>query len=133
MSKEGDFDQEIMKIPKSSQSVGLTAESKLFEILNQSVIVLMGIFIFFNPFPHTTAIQEISFYLSVAIVLVLVVSKKTEFSLITPLSLPFKFFVFWAFIGIFFALNKKNTINDFYAHLIKYIICYYIIVNFTKR
>jgi O-antigen ligase len=103
---------------------------KIFDFLNQVVLVLIGIFIFFNPFPYTTAIKEISFYLSLAFVLVLVIFKKTEFSLRTPLSLPFKFFVLWAFIGIFFALNKKNTIHDFYAHLIKYIICYYIIVNF---
>ena len=75
---------------------------KIFGFLNQCVPVLIGIFIFFNPFPHTTAIQEISFYLSVAMILVLVVSKKAEFSWLTPLSLPFKLFVFWAFIGIFF-------------------------------
>ncbi len=105
-------------------------DSKIFNFLNQSVPVLIGIYIFFNPFPHTTSIKEISFYLSVVIVLVLVIFKKTEFILRTPLSLPFGLFVSWAFIGIFFALNKENTIHDFYSHLIRYIILYFIIINF---
>jgi O-antigen ligase len=43
---------------------------------------------------------------------------------------PFGLFVSWAFIGIFFALNKENTIHDFYSHLIRYIILYFIIINF---
>ena len=50
----------------------------IFDFLNQSVPVLMGIFIFFNPFPHTTAIKEISFYLSVVIVVILILFKRTK-------------------------------------------------------
>jgi len=103
---------------------------KIFDFLNQSVPVLMGIFIFFNPFPHTTAIKEISFYLSVVIVMVLVLFKRTEISLKTPLLVPFGLFVFWSFLSIFWALNVENTIHDFYSHLIRYIILYFIIVNF---
>ena len=103
---------------------------KIFDFLNQSVPILMGIFIFFNPFPHTTAFKEISFYLSVVIVVVLFVSKRTEFSLKTPLLIPFGLFVFWSFLSIFWALNVENTIHDFYSHLIRYIIIYFIIVNF---
>ena len=103
---------------------------KIFDFLNQSVPVLMGVFIFFNPFPHTTAIKEISFYLSVVIVVALILFKRTEFSFETPLLIPFGLFVSWAFIGIFFSLNKENTIHDLYSHLIRYIILYYIIFNF---
>ena len=103
---------------------------KIYEVLNQVVLVLIGIFIFFNPFPHTTAIKEIAFYVSVAIVLVLVVFKKTEFTLRTPLALPLGLFVLWAFLSIFWALDVNNTIHDFYSHLIKYIIIYYILINF---
>jgi O-antigen ligase len=103
---------------------------KIFDFLNQSVPVLMGIFIFFNPFPHTTAFKEISFYLSVVIVVVLVLFKRTEISLKTPLLVPFGLFVFWSFLSIFWALNVENTIHDLYSHLIRYIILYFIIVNF---
>lgn len=91
---------------------------------------MIGIFIFFNPFPHTTSIKEIIFYPTVFIVFALVLFKKIEFSFNTPLSLPFSLFVFWAFLNLFFALDKANSIHDFLAHLLKYIIFYYIVINF---
>lgn len=90
----------------------------------------MGIFLFFTPFSHTTAIKEICFYLSIFVVLILICSKKIDFSFKSPLSLPFALFTVWAFIGLFFALYKKNSIHDFYAHLLKYLAIYYIMINF---
>lgn len=90
----------------------------------------MGIFLFFNPFSHTTAIKEICFYLSIFVVLIIISSKKIDFSFKSPLSLPFALFTVWAFIGLFFALYKKNSIHDFYAHLLKYLAIYYIMINF---
>ena len=54
------------------------AREKIFKILNLSVPILMGTFIFFTPFPHTTAIKKICFYLSVFIVPILIFFKKTE-------------------------------------------------------
>ena len=90
----------------------------------------MGIFIFFNPFPHTTAIKEICFYGSVIIVLILIYFKKIDFPFKSPLTLPFALFTAWVFIGLFFALDKENSLHDFYAHLLKYMILYYILVNF---
>ena len=105
---------------------------KIFKILNLSVPILMGIFIFFNPFPHTTTIKEICFYGSVIIVLILICFKKIDFSFKSPLTLPFALFVTWAFIGLFFALDKENSIHDFYAHLLKYLAIFYILINFIK-
>ena len=105
-------------------------KEKIFKILNLSVPILMGIFIFFNPFSHTTSIKEICFYLSIFIVLILICFKKIDFSFKSPLTLPFALFTAWAFIGLFFALYKENSIHDFYAHLLKYIAIYYILVNF---
>jgi O-antigen ligase len=92
----------------------------------------VGIFLFFNPIPYATSIQEISFYLSAAIVLCLVCFKKAEFSFRSPLSLPFALFVIWSFLGLFPALNKMGSISDFYAHLLKYLIYYFILINFIK-
>ena len=43
------------------------ADFELGKFLEQSVPVLIGTSIFFNPFPHTTAIKEIGYYLSVLI------------------------------------------------------------------
>ncbi len=101
-----------------------------FDLLNQAVPVLMGIFIFFNPFPHTTSIKEICFYSSFFIVLILIYFKKIDFSFRSPLTLPFALFTAWVFIGLFFALDKGNSIHDFRAHLLKYIVFYYILINF---
>jgi O-antigen ligase len=54
---------------------------KIFNFLNQSIPVLMGVFIFFNPFPHTTAVKEISFYLSgFFLIIVAVTPFKNRFS-----------------------------------------------------
>ena len=103
---------------------------KIFKILTLSVPVLMGIFIFLNPFPHTTAIKEICFYGSVIIVLILISFKRVDFSFKSPLTLPFILFTAWTFIGLFFALDKENSIHDFRAHLLKYLVLYYILVNF---
>ncbi|MFV9644266.1 MAG: O-antigen ligase family protein [Desulfobacterales bacterium] len=103
---------------------------KIFKVLNLSVPILMGIFIFFNPFPHTTSIKEICFYGSVIIVLILIYFKKIDFSFKSPLTLPFALFTAWAFIGLFFALDKGNSLHDFRAHLLKYLAIYYILVNF---
>ncbi len=107
-----------------------TKYGRLFKSLNLCIPILMGIFIFFNPYPGVTAIQEISFYGSVLILLTLILLKKTDFSLRTPLSIPFLLFVLWSFCGLFFALNKGNSIHDFYAHLIKYVIVFYLLFNF---
>jgi len=108
------------------------ADFELSKFLEQSIPVLIGIFIFFNPFPHTTAIKEISFYLSVFIVLILIISKKIDFSFKTPLMIPFGLFVFWSFIGLFFALDKENSFHDFYSHLLRYIILYFILTHFVN-
>jgi len=92
----------------------------------------MGIFLFFTPFPHTTAIKEICFYLSVFIVILLIYFKKIDFSFRSPFTLPFALFVIWAFIGLFFALDKANSFHDFWAHLLKYLATYYILINFIS-
>ena len=111
-----------------------STREKIFKILNLSVPILMGIFIFFNPFPHTTSIKEVCFYGSVIIVLVLICFKKIDFSFKSPLTLPFVLFTAWAFIGLFFALDKGSSLHDFRAHLLKYLVLYYILINsFNSR
>jgi putative inorganic carbon (HCO3(-)) transporter len=105
-------------------------QDRLFEILNSSIPFLIGVFLFFNPYPHITSIKEISFYGSVMILLTLISLKKTGFVLKTQLSLPFLLFLLWSFCGLFFALNRENSIHDFYAHLIKYLVLFYLLVNF---
>ena len=107
-----------------------TSNFNWLDLLIRSIPFLMGIFIFFNPFPHTTAIKEICYYLSVFVVTILILSKNIDFTFKTPLLLPFGLFILWSFLSIFFALDKKNSIHDFYSHLIRYVILYYILINF---
>lgn len=108
------------------------ADFELSKVLAQSIPVLVGVFVFFNPFPHNTAIKEITYYLSILSVFILIILRKINFSFKTPLMIPFSLFILWSFIGLFFALDKKNSIHDFYSHLLRYIILYYIISNYFK-
>ncbi|MBN1841169.1 MAG: O-antigen ligase family protein [Deltaproteobacteria bacterium] len=51
------------------------------------------------------------------------------------MSLPFLIFTCWVTLTTFFAIDKQNSIHDLYSHLIKYIIFFYVMVNFfaSKR
>ena len=99
-------------------------------LLHRCIPILVGTFIFLNPYPHVTAIKEITFYGSVLLLLALIFLKKKEFSLRTPLSIPFLLFALWGFFGLFFALNKGNSIHDFFVHLIRYLVIFYLLFNF---
>ncbi len=107
-----------------------TVSERFHAFLKQSIPWLIGIFLFFNPFPHTTAIKEISFYLCLVIFLAQLVARKDGFSFRTPLLLPFILFVVWSCLGLFFALNKANTFHDIYAHLLKYLFIFFMVSNF---
>ncbi len=115
-----------------SKALTIKKDIRLFEWLNKTIPVLMGIFIFFNPFPHITAIKEICYYLSVFIVIGLFLFKKNDISFDTPFLIPVGLFFIWTFIGLFFAIDKKNSFHDFYAHFIRYILIYYILINYFK-
>jgi O-antigen ligase len=105
---------------------------KSVDFLANAAAVLIGIFVFFNPFPHTTAIKEISLYSSLFTVLILVLFMKRDFALKSPFTLPFLLFLIWAIIGIYFTLDQSNTIHDIYTHYIKYLFLYYILFNFYQ-
>ena len=104
--------------------------STFFSFLATSIPVILGIFVFLIPFPHTTTIKEICYYLSMFLVIVLFLSRKITFSFQTPLAFSGILFVSWCFLGLFSALNPANSIHDLYAHLLKYIFLYFILVNF---
>ncbi|MFA6282827.1 MAG: O-antigen ligase family protein [Desulfurivibrionaceae bacterium] len=101
----------------------------IFSFLAASIPVLLGIYVFLVPFPHTTTIKEICYYLSVLVVVALFLFRKIQFSFQTPLAVPGILFVTWCFFGLFFAVNPANSIHDFYAHLLKYILLYFILIN----
>ncbi|MCX5828797.1 MAG: O-antigen ligase family protein [Deltaproteobacteria bacterium] len=90
------------------------------------------IFVFFNPFPQLTAIEEISFYLSLLAFAAYIIFQKKINILDTPATMPFLLFTIWCIFGLFFAINIKNSLHDIYAHLIKYILISYILFTFFR-
>jgi O-antigen ligase len=114
-----------------SRLITLKNKKELFKLLEYSLPVMLGIFIFFIPLP-STAIQETSFYLSAGILSFLVVRKQTHFSFASPFTVPFALFCLWVLFCIPFALNKVNSFHDFYAHLLKHLFIFYLLVNSFK-
>ena len=107
-----------------------TVITKILPYLNGGVLIFIGIFIFLNPFPHTTAIEEISFYVSVFITLLLILSRSCDFSWKNPLSVFLLLYVCWSVLSIFWSIDKGNSSHDVYAHLVKHIILYFLLINF---
>jgi O-antigen ligase len=98
--------------------------------LEQAVTALIGLFVFFTPFPHTTAIKEMTFYLPLAGMLYLAFSNKRVFSWATPLTMPFAVLAAWSAVGLLFALDRPNTFHDILTHLLKYYAVYFLVVHF---
>ena len=92
------------------------SKEKILNILTLSVPILMGIYLFFNPFSHTTAIKEICFYLSVFIVLILICFKKIHFSFKSPLTLPFAFLP-PGHSSVFFLLYIRRTASMIFMRI----------------
>ncbi len=103
---------------------------RIFSFLLATVPVLLGMYVFLMPIPHATTIKEICYYLAAVLVLVLVYSKRIFLPRRTPLALPLLFFLSWCVVGLFFAINRENSLHDLYAHFLKYIFLYFMLVIF---
>jgi len=104
-------------------------KDKIFLALNLLIPALVGMYIFANPLP-LAVINEICFYLSCAALIVLLIFRKTDFTLHSPMTLPFALFLLWSVFGLFFALDLKNSVHDLRGHLLEYLILFYLLVNF---
>lgn len=113
----------------ASQLCEQSAREKIWRTLGYSIPVLVGVFLFFVPFPHTTAIKEICFYLAIAISLVLILSKRQSFMFKTPLAYPLILFFLWSLLSIFWSVNVENSISDVRKHLLNHIILYFLLIN----
>lgn len=113
----------------SKKNIG--PKEKIYTALNLSLPVLTGIYVFLTTMP-VPAIRDLCYYLLAGILIFLLVSKKTEFTLRSPLTLPFILFSLWAVIGLFFALDLKNSIHDLRTHLLAYLVVFYLLVNYFK-
>lgn len=99
------------------------------------IIFFLSVYVIINPWPHTTTIQGICLYASVLLFVGVNSARTTNiFLLKTPLFVPTILFVVWVVGGIFFAIDKSNTIHDVYSHLFKYIIlCILVVHIFNTR
>jgi O-antigen ligase len=68
--------------------------------LSRALTLTLGIYIFIIPFPYRTALQEICFYSSLALLALLYGLKKQLISYKTPLTGPFFLFAAWVFVSL---------------------------------
>jgi O-antigen ligase len=115
-----------------SKLIALKKEGGLFKFLENGIPVMLGLFIFIIPSPFNSSVREMSFYLLLIIAVSLIICKQTTFSFKSPFTVPFILFGLWVLICIPFALNKGNSLHDFYAHLLKHLIIFYLLINYFK-
>jgi O-antigen ligase len=116
------FAEDILA-PKSGK------EEKFFTFLNLLIPILTGLYVFLNPLPLSAA-SEFCFYLSLVALIILLIFKKTCFTLRWPLTLPLSLFFIWAAFGLFFTLDFKNSLHDLRGHLLEFLIIFYLLVNY---
>ncbi len=130
--------RQIEKIFKKNQALSvLNSEEKLsnkfFTILNISIPFLMGVYVFTNPL-SLSALNEFAYYLSFLSLIILLVFKKVDFTLRSPLTVGIALFFLWAVLGLFITLDFSNTLHDLRGYLLEYLIVFYLLINFyTSR
>lgn len=96
-----------------------------------ATIFLLSVYVVVNPFAHTTSIKEICFYGSLlAFVAAIVAGKRDFWDNPTPLRTPTLMFVGWVLVGLIWAQDRQNTWHDIYSHLFRYIVLYFLLINF---
>jgi O-antigen ligase len=113
-------------------AIGRAPAGKVWNVLYWAVPVLLGIYVFLNPFPRKTAIELICFYGAAAFALALVVSGRVRWSFRSPLAVPFLLFLVWCVLGLATALKLDNSIHDVYAHLVQYLVLFYLLFHFFR-
>jgi len=91
---------------------------------------MIGLFVFFNPFSHVTALKEMTYYGSLSVALYLFVSGKKQFFWSSPLTLPLLILFVWSSVGVFFALDRANSLHDVLYHLLKYVALFFLLITF---
>ncbi|MFO7570817.1 MAG: O-antigen ligase family protein [Smithellaceae bacterium] len=106
-----------------------SAKENFFAYLNIAIFVMMGLYAFINPL-SLASIKEICYYLSILALIILLIFRKTDFSLRFPLTVPLALFFLWAAIGLFFTLDFQNTLHDLRGHLLEHLIVFFLLANF---
>lgn len=102
---------------------------KFFSLLNFAIPFLMGIYIFINPL-SMAMVMEFCYYLSILALIILLVFRKTEITIRSPLTFALALFSLWAVLGLFITLDFSNTLHDLRGYLLEYLIVLYLLINF---
>ena len=102
---------------------------KFFSLLNFAIPFLMGVYIFINPL-SMAMVMEFCYYLSILALIILLVFRKTEITIRSPLTLALALFSLWAVLGLFITLDFSNTLHDLRGYLLEYLIVLYLLINF---
>ncbi len=113
-------------------SLKMINNNKQFNGVSTAIFVLTSAVIALNPFPHTTTIYEICYYLALTLSFFYFGRKRELTFLRNPLTLPVAIFTFWAFVSLFGALDIKTSVHDFNGHLLKYIALFAMLVTFAN-
>ncbi|HIJ77963.1 MAG: hypothetical protein OEY01_01480 [Desulfobulbaceae bacterium] len=113
---------------------GIQQESDLSWVRYVSIaaVFFLSVFTFINPFPHLSTIREIGYYGACLFFGIILIREKDFSALKTPLLVPVALFTFWAFVGLFFALDVETSVHDFRSHLLEYILLFVLYVSFFK-
>lgn len=96
----------------------------------RAVPVLLAVFIILIPFSQDTSVKEICFYVSMGLCALSMGAGRLRVSFTAPVAPPFAAFTIWVIIAAPFTLNLPNTINDIWAHLVKYLIYAAMVAHF---
>lgn len=108
----------------------LLQDSEKKKYIESVILFILSVYILVNPLPHTTTIQGICLYGSLLLFVGVNGVKEMKFSKgNTPLFAPTILFFVWVVFGLFFAVDKQNSIHDIYSHFFKYIILCILFVN----
>ena len=108
---------------------GANAQEKFFSLLNAAIPFLIGCYIFVNPL-SMAVVMEFCYYLSVLALIILLVFRKTNFTLRSPLTAALGLFSLWAVLGLFTTLDVSNTLHDLRGYLLEYLLILYLLINF---
>ena len=112
----------------------MTPERSRTRFLDKSAAVMLGLTIFYIPFPYLTSLKEVLFYLPVTIAIGFLATGKKAIRFQQPLLTFLYIFAAWALLTAFFSLDPKASFNDVFFHLIKYILyCYALLTVMASR
>lgn len=92
----------------------------------------MGLLLFLNPFPFLFSLKEALFYLPGVLFLATLPVHRRGLWLRTPLLSSLAPFSLWVLLGLPFALDPGASLGDFLSHWLRYIVFYFLLVNFFR-